>query len=355
MKRSSDALLPGAKRRRQQGAPCPISSRWLDVFGLAVHTRVGGAGTPVVLVHGYGVSSTYMLPLAQSLAPFFSVFAPDLPGYGRSQQPRTPLGIADLASALSGWLDAAGLRCPAFAANSMGCQIVTELAVHRPERVGPMVLVGPTVDPQRRTACHQLFNGLRDAAREPRSLVALAACDDATVGAGALLATARSALADRIEQRLPSITPPTVVVRGEHDAFVGQRWAEKAAALLPRGRLVVVAGEPHAVHYTRPDLVGRIVHELVVEEGERGRNELPRRLPHRHVSAWEADEPGAGQDSLPLCGDPRGKEPVVLAPYEQRPRVDGRELHGQVSVRCEHGSAEETDRPGAHCIANDRP
>jgi pimeloyl-ACP methyl ester carboxylesterase len=245
----------------------PIESRWLDVFGLGVHARAGGDGPPVVLVHGYGVSGAYMLPLAQSLAPSFSVFAPDLPGHGRSQRPRTPLGIADLGVALAGWLDAAGLRCPAFVANSMGCQIVAELAVRLPGRVGPMVLSGPTVDPQRRAARRQLLSGLRDTAREPRSLLAIAARDDAVVGVGALLATARSALADRIEERLPLISQSTVVVRGEHDAFVGQEWAERATSLLPHSRLVVVPGEPHAVHYTRPDLIAGILHELLGSTG----------------------------------------------------------------------------------------
>jgi 2-hydroxy-6-oxonona-2,4-dienedioate hydrolase len=332
----------------------PIESRWLEVLGFGIHARVGGKGPPVVLVHGYGVSGRYMLPLAQSLAPSFSVFAPDLPGYGRSQRPHTPLGIADLAAALVGWLDAAGLRCPAFVANSMGCQIVTELAVRLPWRVGPMVLIGPTVDPQRRAARHQLLGGLRDAAREPRSLLALTARDDAVFGVGALLETARSALADRIEQRLPLIAQPTVVVRGEDDGFVGQRWAETAAALLPRSRLVVVPGEPHAVHYTRPDLIARIVHRLLVEEREQAGSELPWRLPHRHVPASQADEPGGGQDSLPLRGDPRRKKPVILAPDEQRLGMNRRELHAQVSVGCEQGSAEETDRPSPHCVPDDR-
>ena len=176
---------------------------------------------PVVLLHGYGVSGTYMLPLARSLAPSFSVFVPDLPGFGRSEQPHTPLGIADLASALADLLDAAGLQCPAFVANSMGCQVVTELAVRRPARVGPIVLIGPTVDPQRRSARRQLLDGLRDAAREPGSLLARTACDDVRFGVAALLATARSALADRIEERLPLITQPALVVRGEKDGFVG--------------------------------------------------------------------------------------------------------------------------------------
>jgi pimeloyl-ACP methyl ester carboxylesterase len=273
-----------------------------------------------------------MLPLARSLAPSFSVFVPDLPGFGRSQQPASPLGIVELATALAASLDAAGLGRPAFVANSMGCQVVTELAVRRPERVGPLVLVGPTVDPQRRAARHQVFSGLRAAAREPRSVLARAARDDVAVGVGALLTTARAALADRIEERLPLIEQPAVVVRGDHDAFVGQSWAERATALLPNGRLVVVPAEPHAVHYTRPDLIAGIVRELVVQEGEQAGHELAGRFPHRHVPALEADELRSRQDLVPLRGDARRHEPVVVTPDEQGRGVDGRELRAQVPV-----------------------
>jgi pimeloyl-ACP methyl ester carboxylesterase len=343
-----------AASESREWARSPIEGRWLEVFGLGIHARVAGEGPPVVLVHGYGVSSRYMLPLAQSLAPSFLVFAPDMPGYGRSQRPHTPLGIADLAAALAGWLDAARLRRPAFVANSMGCQIVTELAVRLPGRVGPMVLIGPTVDPQRRAARHQLLGALRDAAREPRSLLTLAARDEAVFGVGALLATARSALADRIEHRLPLIAQQTVVVRGEDDGFIGQGWAETAAALLPRSRLVVVPREPHAVHYTRPDLIARIVHELLVEERKQAGGQLPWRLPHGHVPASEADDPRGGQDSLPLRRDPGWKKPVILAPYKQRPGMNRRELLAQVSVGCEQRSAEETEGPSPHCVADDR-
>ncbi|MGG7379609.1 alpha/beta fold hydrolase, partial [Escherichia coli] len=89
-------------------------------------------------------------------------------------------------------------------------------------------------------------------AREPLPLLALAARDGASMGIRALLATARSVLADRIEQRLPLIEQPTLVLRGEEDPFVSPEWAAQVVALLPRGRLVVVPREPHAVHYTRP-------------------------------------------------------------------------------------------------------
>lgn len=331
-----------------------IESRSFDVSGLSVHARVVGQGAPVVLLHGYGVSGTYMLPLAQALASSFAVFAPDLPGYGRSQRPSAPLGISDLATALAGWLDAAGLERPAFVANSMGCQVVTELAVRRTERVGPLVLIGPTVDPQRRASRHQILAGLRDARREPLSMVALAARDDVAFGTRALLTTLRSALADRIEERLPRITQPAIVVRGEHDELVGQSWAEQAAGLLPQGRLVIVPGQPHAAHYTRPDFVAEIVRELLVEEREQAGRQLPRRLPHRHVPTVEADEAGAGQDLQPLRRDPLREEPVVLTPHQQRAASNGREVHSQISLGGEQGATEQTERTGAQRVADDR-
>src|SRR5690349_660164 len=101
----------------------------IAVDGLSLHVSVSGTGAPVVLVHGFGVSGTYMLPLAEALAERFSVFVPDLPGYGRSEHPDTPLGVAALADALTGCLDALGLERPVLVANSLGCQVVTELAV----------------------------------------------------------------------------------------------------------------------------------------------------------------------------------------------------------------------------------
>ena len=88
-----------------------LDSRWDDVAGIRMHAFVGGQGTPVVLVHGYGVSGLYMLPLARVLEGC-AVYVPDLPGHGRSGAPRTAGGIGDLAAALGEWLDAIGVERP---------------------------------------------------------------------------------------------------------------------------------------------------------------------------------------------------------------------------------------------------
>jgi pimeloyl-ACP methyl ester carboxylesterase len=288
---------------------------WTDVGGVRMHALACGRGRPVALVHGFGVGGNYMLPLARELAPHARVLVPDLPGQGKSEQNGSH-GIGELADKLGKWLVARRLRRPVLVANSMGCQVVTYLATERPDRVGPLVLIGPTIDPARRRAPHQIAAALRDAAREPYSLLGIAARDNAGAGLSYLLAMARSALADRIEDRLPMIEQQVVVVFGEADGFVSREWAAQAAALLPRGRLVVVPGEPHAVHYTRAGLIAGIVRDLLVEEREDAIGELSRRPEHRHVSAVHVDDARTGDELLPVGRDSCRDEAVALAPDE---------------------------------------
>ena len=107
----------------------------------------------VVLLHGVVVSGTYMLPLGDCLAPYYRVFIPDLPGYGRSAASlplhSRSLSVIETADVVAGWLEQAGLvsagkRPPHFVGNSMGCQIVAELARRYPSYVSAGVLQGPT-------------------------------------------------------------------------------------------------------------------------------------------------------------------------------------------------------------------
>jgi len=263
-----------------------LESRCDDVFGTSVHSRVGGLGPPIVLVHGYAISGRYFLPLAELLAPDHETYVPDLPAVSG--------GIGGLARLLGDWMETVGLARPMIVANSLGTQVVTELAARKPEHVGPLVLIGPTVEPQKRNAPRQAFGALRDATREPMSLLGLVAKDGPRFDIRQLMKAARAALADRMEDRLPLIEQRTVVVHGERDGFVSLEWAEEVASLLPRGRLVVAPGAPHAVHFAQPEFVAGVVRDLVAEELEHAGSQVVRRLPHRDVPAGELHEAGVG-------------------------------------------------------------
>ena len=201
------------------------------------------------LVHGLGVGQGYFEPLAEVLEG--PILRPEL---------REPQPIPELGRRLGEWLD----RPVVLVANSMGCQVVTALAVDRPELVDALVLVGPTVDPGARSAVRHLFRLALDGWYEPPRLTATVVRDYFVDGPADLLRQARFALEDRIEERLPRIEAPTLVVRGEHDPLSPARWCEEVAASAPQARLVTIAGGGHAVHYSHPrELAAEISRFLV--------------------------------------------------------------------------------------------
>jgi 2-hydroxy-6-oxonona-2,4-dienedioate hydrolase len=250
-------------------ARTPFEQQWRMVGGLAVHAcvadRVASWFPAVVLLPGLGVSSRYMLPLARELAPFYRVFAVDLPGFGRSERPPRPLGLVELAEALASWMRATGLRSATLVGNSYGCQIAVELAARRPRFVERLVLIGPTTDPAYRTRRQQVARLLLDAIREPISLIGLAASDYLRAGPRGVLRTLADALGHPLEARLPVVMAPALVIRGMRDPLVSAAWAERVASALPAGRLAVVPGVAHAAHYAAPRSVARTVRRFVDE------------------------------------------------------------------------------------------
>jgi 2-hydroxy-6-oxonona-2,4-dienedioate hydrolase len=246
-------------RRKNRGPKTTLTV----VNGLRMHARVSdgraAGGPPVVLVHGLVVSGRYMVPLLEELARSHAVYAPDLPGFGLSEGPAGPLDVAGLADALAAWMRAAGLGGAALIGNSMGCQVIAELVLRHPDLVEKVVLQGPTMDPRARSAPRQMWRLLVDTKREPPSLVAIEAFDLLRAGVVRSWRTFRHALDDPIEERLPRLRVPALVVHGSRDRISPRHWAEEVARLLPDGRLVFLPGTPHAANYSAP---ARFAHEV---------------------------------------------------------------------------------------------
>jgi pimeloyl-ACP methyl ester carboxylesterase len=257
-----------------EGDPAEVAatSKWACVDGLQIHYRTSKEVVPegrpkVVLVHGLIVSSRYMVPTLKRLARHYRIYAPDLPGFGKSEKPSRTLDMARLSDSLSAWMDAVGLEGAALVGNSMGCQIIADLAVRRPELVERAVLQGPTMDPHGRSVSRQAARFLLDVPRESPSLLGIELRDYLAAGTRRGWSTLRYALEDRIEENLPRMQTPTLVVRGSRDPICPQRWAEEIVQILPKGRLVVLPGAAHAPNFGAPaELVG-VIREFL-EEGQ---------------------------------------------------------------------------------------
>ncbi|AYN38242.1 alpha/beta hydrolase [Streptomyces dangxiongensis] len=245
-------------------------SRWdSHEFTAAAGTRVHAAALgpydapEVVCVHGLGCSYRYWLPFARALAPRTRTVAVDLPGFGRTPGPDQALDVRQLSLALADWLRATGRGPTALVANSIGCQIVVDLAVHAPELVGPVVLNGPTFDRGARSLLTQAARLLRDVPWERPSLAPPLITSYAECGARRALHTCLYALRDPVEDKLHRLRTPAVVARGTRDPIVPEAWARELTALLPQGRLVSVPGAGHAMNFSAPEALARITLDLL--------------------------------------------------------------------------------------------
>ncbi|WP_170121219.1 alpha/beta fold hydrolase [Geodermatophilus tzadiensis] len=250
---------------------------------------------PVVLLHGLGLSSRYLVPLGRRLAALgHDVLAPDLPGFGRSpRDPHTrwPGGpdVARQTEHLVAWLDAAGITRATFFGNSIGSQVAVELAVRHPERVERLVLSGPTPDPRYRRPWKQYPQVLRNMAFEVPTLQALFQVEYLSTGVARMVQQLVRSADDPVELRLPDVKASTLVVRGRHDRTLSQEWAEQVTRLLPDGRLAVVEGAAHNAHYSAPDVSARLVAAFLAGEldaaGAAGDPVVPRSQPGDPLAA----------------------------------------------------------------------
>ena len=199
-----------------------------------------------------------MVPTAARLADDFRVYALDLPGFGHSSKPPHALALPALAEVLEGWMSQIGLDQAPMIGNSFGCQVIAEFGLRSPDRLLRAVLQGPTVDAHARGAIRQFGRFALDLPREKIPEYFVNAYDYWRTGLHRGWETFQIALEDRIEDKLPRLDIPVMVVRGQHDPIVSQRWVEQLTTLLPNGRLVITRGA-HTPNFSEPDTFAGVV------------------------------------------------------------------------------------------------
>jgi pimeloyl-ACP methyl ester carboxylesterase len=235
------------------------------------------------MVHGLAMSSWYLMPVARRLAPLCRLYVPDLPGFGRSENPAHILTIAEMADALAGWMRAVGLERAVILGHSLGCQVAARFSARYPEMTLGVILVSPTMDPDISWPTF-LLRGLRDLAYEPTVILRLMAYGTVHASPWRILRTLQHALDDQCETIYPAIPAPTLVVRGERDPVSSQRWAERVASMSPQSRpLRVLSGRTHSVNVNAPrTLLGAIL-PFLREVAAEGREVAPCATAH-HAS-----------------------------------------------------------------------
>ena len=279
-----------------------LQSGMIRLGDLNVHQLHGGRGRPVLFIHGLG-SSGYM-EWRFNLEPAavrHRVFAPDLPGFGRTEKPRARYGIPYFTRFVDSYMESHGLRNVAVVAASLGGRVALELTLKYPNRVGRLVLVnslglgrpsvrmtyglitlprvGETVmraagsalkwapPPMIRRVAGRYVGASADLERtmDDQYLEHLRELYAAQGYHDAYLATLRSLVNPRslfgaeydLTNRLPSIKVPVHLIWGADDPLFPVSHATRAHAAIPDCRLTVIEGAGHTPQAERPEEFNR--------------------------------------------------------------------------------------------------
>lgn len=219
-------------------------------------------------VHGFGLSGRYLLPTAELLRDEFHTLVPDLPGFGRSGKPITPLDVPDLARAAARFLDDRQITSATLVGNSMGCPVICEFAYRYPERLDRAVLVSPAGglnnQPLRR-AVRQLA---RDGTREPAGMIRVAAPDYLRFGVPSTVRMFRALTRYPSLDRLLALKIPTLVVIGDRDPLMPSpdRVREVASSTDNHVLVVIMEGAAHAINFSNPGELAHVIRQFMSDQ-----------------------------------------------------------------------------------------
>jgi pimeloyl-ACP methyl ester carboxylesterase len=245
----------------------PHSVEMVTVAGATIRLFRGGSeqkgAPPLVFLHGAGGHTGWMLFL-EELSTRFAVFAPEHPGFGRSDDPPWLDEVADLAYFHLDLLMVLGLERVHLLGTSLGGWIAAEMAVRSTARLASLALVGavgitagahPIDDIFRMPDAENLRRFYADPERAARRLgdlaKAYASPADMAVVAKNRATVMRLAYRPRfhnpgLAKWLHRIDVPTLLLWGAEDGLVPPRFGEAYQALIPGSRLVVLPQAGHA-------------------------------------------------------------------------------------------------------------
>ena len=253
--------------------------RDLVVNGLRLHLLDwGGDGrTPLVLLHGFTGSAHAWDTLSVALQPHFHVYAIDQRGHGDSD----PADVYNPVAAfddISGVVDQLGLASFVLVGLSMGGRNAMYYTSRLPGRVQKLVIVdiGPEISkraaqpsagpPEPDTwesieqAAQHLYRGNPYPGIHYYRWVVSHSLKQRPDGA--IVWKWHPSVKERRSQLdldwwtlLRSITPPTLVLRGESSHVLDRDVAERMARELPRGTFVEIPRAVHTLHEDNPEAV----------------------------------------------------------------------------------------------------
>lgn len=245
-----------------------IYEKRIKIGGLKINYFTGGQGEPLVIIHGGGDGAKSWLKNIEELSQHYKVYIPDLPGFGDSQSIDDRFSLPEYVSFMEEFANSLDLGPFYLVGHSIGGGIALHYAFKHPQRIGALILVNS-------------FCLGKDIALWVRLLSASALCrslgkavmaifkaikwlayqfwapfhlgnviSNVKMDMGRTMTNLRGQ-SNVLQDQLPQLEIPTLVVWGARDIIVPTRHAYEAAMAIPNCQLHVFKDCGHSAYKQR--------------------------------------------------------------------------------------------------------
>jgi len=241
-----------------------IQSKTIKVDGLDVRYYTAGQGEPLVVIHGGGGDARTWRRNIAELAKNYTVYAPDLPGYGGSQPLDGAYYIPELVEFVDKFARSLGLEKFNLVGHSLGGGIALNYALKSPHKIKKLVLVSSLCLGREIAFWVRLFSlpalirslgaliiavlkGVKWVVKQLNPVEFIMPLSPASMTIGGSITTFREQTLV-LENRLSEVTMPTLLVWGAKDPIVPVMQAYRASKVIPDCRVEVFENRGHNVH-----------------------------------------------------------------------------------------------------------
>lgn len=224
---------------------------------------------PIVILHGWNLSNNKYLSLINLLKKRgFAVYAPDLPGFGKSEIPDRVLNLSDYVDFVEMYFQKHTIKKAIIIGHSFGGRVAIKMAGVKPKKVAGLILTGvPGLVPVSRAKLVfflflskigkklfqlPLINIFETRARN--FLYRIAKASDYQRTEGVMRETFKNIIREDLTFPMKQISTPTLLVWGEDDKTVSIVIAQKMMSVIKSSKLAIIPIARHGLPWTHPDL-----------------------------------------------------------------------------------------------------
>ena len=241
------------------------------VDGRSVSYDKIGAGPVIVLLHGWADSMKTFEALTQILKKNYTVVSLDLAGFGNSQQPEVPWGLAEYAQSVKCFLDKIGINnVQLLVGHSNGGAIAIYLVAHHLLSPSKMVLLSSAGVRSEQSKRKKLLKVTSKIGRFGTVVLPLSQRRRlrekfyANIGSDLLIApkmqeTFKKIVSHDVQNEAKEIRVPTLLLYGAKDTATPVHYGTKLAACIPGSSLVTFNDAGHFIHQEQAKQVSEVI------------------------------------------------------------------------------------------------